>query len=386
MISDFDFKTNVICFAFLLILLSPCLEIVHASSGSPTIQWSKTYGSYVGLSVIQTTDGGFAVAGQKAAYKPFASHSPAQWENYTALLFKTDENGNLTWEKTYESQGYGYAGAQANSVVQTNDQGYALCGYNWFLKLDAEGNIQWNMTFSNLELCLALQTKEGGYAIVGNANSDDASASNYAELIKTDQNGDIQWSKIFSLNTTYSAVYVTSLQETKKGGFALTGSWNGNSWFAETDANGTLLFNKTYNLAPSGLDWFSCVSETADEGYILAGTSENNMWTAWVVKTDAQGNAQWNFHYQQSNTNLLGSEFFSVAQMTDGGYVAVGIPSLVKLDSSGKMEWNMTGYLGYSVVALSDGFVVAGALGDLAASNQTLWVAKITMETGFKSD
>jgi hypothetical protein len=72
--------------------------------------------------------------------------------------------------------------------------------------------------------------------------------------------------------------------------------------------------------------------------------------------------------------------------MTDGGYVAVGIPSLVKLDSSGKMEWNMTGYLGYSVVALSDGFVVAGALGDLAASNQTLWVAKITMETGFKSD
>ena len=145
---------------------------------------------------------------------------------------------------------------------------------------------------------------------------------------------------------------------------------------------GNLLFNKTYNLAPGGINWFSCVSQTDDGGYILSGITDDNVWTAWVLKTDDQGNAQWDFPYQQSNTNLFGSEFWSVAQTTDGGYVAVGIPSLVKVDSSGKMEWNMTGYLGYSVAALREGCVVAGALGNLAASNQTLWVARIALETG----
>ena len=130
------------------------------------------------MSIIPTADGGFAVAGQKATYKSFAPHSPAQWENFTALLIKTDENGNVNWAKTYDSQGYGYVSDQANSVVQTVDQGYALCGDNWFLKLDAEGNVEWNITFSDLIQCRAVQTNDGGYAIFGNTYSDDPAISN----------------------------------------------------------------------------------------------------------------------------------------------------------------------------------------------------------------
>jgi len=81
--------------------------------------WSKTYGgtqSDLAKSMVQTEDGGFAIAGWTYS---FGAGGTDFW------LVKTDGNGNMEWNKTYG----GTRDDVAHCVVQTNDGGFALAGY-----------------------------------------------------------------------------------------------------------------------------------------------------------------------------------------------------------------------------------------------------------------
>lgn len=83
----------------------------------------------------------------------------------------------------------------------------------------------------------------------------------------------------------------------------------------------------------------------------------------------------------------FGALFRSIAQLADGGYIAVGNPALVKVDSSGNLSWNSTDYNAYSVSASQDGgFVVAGGIGDLLSPNQEIWVATFAPESAVPPD
>jgi parallel beta-helix repeat protein len=82
------------------------------------IQWNKAYGGsadYFAHSMIQTSDGGYALAGIKFSVIPFYADF---------LLIKTDAAGNMQWNKTYGGAG----SEEAFSLVQTSDRGYALAG------------------------------------------------------------------------------------------------------------------------------------------------------------------------------------------------------------------------------------------------------------------
>ena len=81
--------------------------------------WTRTYGgggSDVGLSVRQTTDGGYILGGYTNSYGAGQSDF---W------LVKTDENGDSLWTRTYG----GGNNDDANSVQQTADGGYILSGF-----------------------------------------------------------------------------------------------------------------------------------------------------------------------------------------------------------------------------------------------------------------
>jgi len=113
------------------------------------MEWSQTYdgktGYYQGSSVVQTTDGGFALAGSSFSY--FGEYDDL-------VLIKTDSNGNIEWNRSYggsdeEFDPYG--------LVQTSDGGFALAaktysygeGYVdiWFIKTDETGNTEWSRTY-----------------------------------------------------------------------------------------------------------------------------------------------------------------------------------------------------------------------------------------------
>ena len=72
--------------------------------------------------------------------------------------------------------------------------------------------------------------------------------------------------------------------------------------------------------------------QASDGGYILAGytSSSDGSSSAWLVKTDSQGQLLWSHVYS-------GSAFNSVSRTSDGGYVlAAKFPNafeLVKVDS-----------------------------------------------------
>ncbi|UCH31242.1 MAG: hypothetical protein JSV05_07010 [Candidatus Bathyarchaeota archaeon] len=177
---------------------------------SGNVQWNQTYGDVApdeALALVQTSDGGYAMAGTG-----FAN------------LVKTNADGDQQWAKYY--------GFVANSLDQTNDTGYILTGYSydtnaedydlWLIKTDADGNIQWNKTIGGSGWDFArsvIQTSDGGYAIAGYTRSYGAGSYDFW-LIKADIAGNLQW------NQTYGGTYVDqafSVIETSDRGYLMIG-------------------------------------------------------------------------------------------------------------------------------------------------------------------
>ena len=104
-------------------------------------------------------------------------------------------------------------------------------------------------------------------------------------------------------------------------------------------------WNQTYG-GPE-VDWATSLITTSDGGYAITGVtlSFGNGQDVWLVKTDANGNVEWNKTYGGLDSDWA----WSVIQTSDDGYAMLGITTqldddllLIKTDSSGNMEWNKT--------------------------------------------
>ncbi len=69
-------------------------------------------------SLVETSDGGFAIAGDTES---FGARGSDFW------LVKTDGSGNMEWSQTYGGAG----DEKAYSLVATSDGGYALAGVTY---------------------------------------------------------------------------------------------------------------------------------------------------------------------------------------------------------------------------------------------------------------
>jgi hypothetical protein len=370
------------CFGLTIIAISIFLVPFATAENTQefTLKWSNTYGPYCAFSIIQTADGGYVLAGQNASFKTFEPHSLSGWVNYTALALKIDKNGTIIWKKSYEAQvGYGLYENGAVSLVQTEDLGYALCGSNWLLKVDSFGSVLWTKIFANLSLVGVIQTSDGGYALLGKTEVGYRQSVD-SLLIKTDNFGTVLWNTTFSSGLGFdNDVVAGSFVQTNDNGFAIAGSWHNAFWFALTDTGGNLIFNQTYNPIPNFGAGFHSLSKTSEGGYVLGGYDSNpflesSFYSGWVYKIDGQGNVQWTYHLQLPG---FGDQVVAAKETTDGGFVAVGTPELIKLDSTGRLEWNATYYNAFSVDATKDnGFAVAGEQGISTGPDQKLWAAQ----------
>lgn len=299
------------------------------TDGGGNVEWTRTYGTFgfasIGRSVIQTSDGGYAIVGEII----FLSGN----SGYDAYLVKTDANGNMEWNKTYgifsgQRHDYGY------SVIQTVDGGYAFAGHvnsgeagrygdAWLVKTDSVGNMQWNNTFGGSARDLAesvVQTSDGGYAIAGWTESYSTDGSLY--LVKTDEGGKMQWQETYPYGWGHSVIQTTD------GGYATTGV----NVLAKIDAAGNVQWNKTYNSPlvdengfsglPSDTYLYSVV-QTRDGGYATAGEAAlYPSSTLWLVKLDSEGNMQWlKTSTATPNGNSRGK---AIVQTSDDGYAVAG--------------------------------------------------------------
>jgi hypothetical protein len=253
-----------------------------------------------GNSIIQTSDGGYAIAGYTASFGA---------GNYDVYVVKLDAHGNLQWTKTIG----GKNADGGSSIIQTSDGGYAIAGsygivdgddevYTgdvYVVKLDAHGNLQWTKTIGGPKRDWSsslIQTSDGGYAIAGHTKSFGAGDWD-VYVVKLDANGNLQWTKTIGGPESEGGY---SLVQTSDGGYAIAGytkSFGAGDWdvyVVKLDASGNLQWTKTIG-GPESEGGYSLV-QTSDGGYAIAGYTKSfgaGGRDVYVVKLDANGNLQW---------------------------------------------------------------------------------------------
>jgi len=294
--------------------------------------WDKTFGGAkedAGVSVQQTMDGGYMIAGLTQSYGA---------GGHDVWLIKTDSNGTNVWDKTFGGASSSVAWSMGWSLEQTLDGGYIMVGSTesygvggcdvWLIKTDSSGNEIWDKTFGGAKDDMGAsvqQTSDGGYILIGGTASYGAGGS-AAWLIKTDSDGNKLWDKTFRGENKYGGGL--SVQQTLDGGYIIVGSTKfdgagvSDAWLIKTDSSGNKVWDKTFGGTgdKNGLS----VQQTSDGGYIIVvGWIEPESYEevdAWLIKTNPNGDKVW-------DRTLGGEEYdivFSVQQTSDGGYITVG--------------------------------------------------------------
>ncbi len=253
-----------------------------------TKEWDHTFGGFVtssgdgGWSVDSTNDGGFVVTGYTQSY---GAGKKDLW------LIKTDHLGSIKWSKTFggpgddvgmsvvqtKEGGYIVAGRTASFGSGADDV--------WMLKVDYNGREQWNRTFGGQKDDVAFQVIEldDGYALTGRTESSDAGQN--AFLLKTNLYGKKLWERYYDKDSSG-----LSLQQTHDRGFIIVGSMNSqvtgkDAMLVKTDPYGHEEWIRS--LGGSGEDLGTSVVESPDEGYVMTGITNSfgaSSEDAWMVK------------------------------------------------------------------------------------------------------
>ncbi len=208
-----------------------------------TVGGTGTDGDFLGTSVIQTADGGYAITGVTRSFNT----------SIDIYLIKLDSGGNLAWTKTIG----GSVIDDPYGIVQTSDGGYAIAGstssfgngYDFYLiKVDTVGNVQWTRTAGGIgnEQCYGfVKTSDNGFALVGRSDSFNTSYFD-GYLVKFDANGAFLWSRTIGSGNPQDTEEPKDIIQTTDGGFALTGGTRNlaqgpqamKCYFVKLDANG----------------------------------------------------------------------------------------------------------------------------------------------------
>jgi len=358
-----------------------CLAICGAAYAQPDSLWSRTFGGEridICSSIIQTADGGFALAGSTNSFGV---------GGYDFWLVHTDENGDSLWSRTYGGEG----DDGCSSIIQTADGGFALAGNTSFgaedcvfrlVRTDANGDSLWSKTYGSegYETCNdVLQTADGGFALAGICSE----GSNFW-LVRTNAEGDSLWSR------TYGGGWggCSSIIQTPDNGFALAGNWisgNPDYLLVLTDSDGDLLWSRAFG-GDYPEDGCSSLIQTNDGGFVLAGGArmpgglEEYHPEGIVFGADSEGAMLWSFPVDYPH---IGG-FSSVIQTLDGGLAVAGTLGetgywLVRLNERGDSLWSKT-YGGEgcnSVIQTADGgFLLAGSTSSYGAGGADFWLVK----------
>jgi hypothetical protein len=323
--------------------------------------------------IVKTSDGGFAILGYTGSINGDISTKAEEENDYWLLKF--DENSNLQWNKTYG----GSKDDIGQSLAQTSDGGFILTGYsmssdgdasknegfhdNWILKLDAQGNLEWESSygFSGHDHSYdILEASQGGYFFTGFLDITSARADGNTEKgnsltshgvgefwgTKIDEEGSVQWRGYFGGTNNDRAHGVV---QTNDGGFVMAGftesddfdisNTNGSYdfWVVKVDAFGNLIWEQSFG--GEGIEVSYDIAKTADNGFVVVGNTfstngdillnhgESDM---WMIKLDEEGNLIWEQTYGGSQFDLAQA----VVQSKDGGFLITGNTKSDDKDSS----------------------------------------------------
>ena len=288
--------------------------------------WNETHGGALddgAKSIIQTSDGGYILAGYTASYGA---------GSYDVWIVKTNSTGGQTWARTYGDSNNDVA----NSIKQTSDGGYILVGYSdvgadgnedaILMKTNSTGDSDaskpgmWNVTFDwgASDNLFSFQEISGDNYILAGKNGSDF------WIIKTNSTGGHVWNKTYDKSANDIAY---SINQTNDGGFLVSGTNGTDGWIIKTNSTGDHVWNKTHD--SGGSDSIKSVI-TSDSDFVFAGQANNN---AWVFKLNSTGDLIWNQTYNYGSGDI----FNEIEKTPDDGFIAVGLNGtdalIIKLES-----------------------------------------------------
>lgn len=333
----------------------------------------------------------------------------------------------------------------ATKILQADDGGYILVGTTnsnngnvsgnhglsdvWVVKVDAQGVLQWQHCFGGNKVdaaVSAVQLPSGKIIVLASTNSNNGNVTNNhggnsntsdVWLLALNSSGSLIWQKTFG-GTAFDAAHalmLTSDENLLIG--ASTESTNGDVtynhggedfWLIKTDTLGNLLWQKS--LGGTATDICNSVTETST-GYLAAGSSTSNNCDVsgnrggadfWIVKTDFDGNLNW----QKSYGGTSNESAFSALVNTAGNFVIAGYTNsldsdivenhgsseswIVELDTAGNKLMQSTfggsnADIAFDIVkADADGYLLAGTtsssdfdlLNSQSHGNEDCWLMK----------
>jgi hypothetical protein len=337
----------------------------------------------------RNSDGAYILAGFA---KNESNNSTDAW------VLKMDRQGKLIWQKNFGGSGFDGAYAIANTkdggniiagFTYSNDgdvTGYRGNGDAWVVKLDNNGNKQWQTTLggsASEHASSIAETNDGGFIVAGQTASTDGDVSNNQGgidvwIIKLDKSGIKQWQKTFGGSASEGA---SSVIQTSDGGYIMAGwtysndgdvmgyhagwgMWVGNfdGWVIKLNKDGQLIWNKAYG--GSRNETFNSIIESKNNSYIIAGNTKSSGDgdvgvnhgdnDAWILNIDRDGKIIWQKTVGGSN----GDYADYITSTSDGGYMLAGHTSsndgdvsgnhggvdawVVKLDQGGNKVWQRT--------------------------------------------
>lgn len=380
---------------FLVISCLFCNPVLAQTA--PSIEWAKCLGGYseeTAYCVQQVSSGGYIVAAYALSNDGDVSGNNSLPYTGDFWIVKLDDNGNIEWQECLG----GTYNEGATSIKETPDGGFIVAGFAssndgdvsgnhsstyfddyWVIKIDNTGNLLWQKCFggSNYELPADIQlTIDRGFIVAGFSQSND---------------GDVTGHHGANSETDY--------------------------WITRLDSTGDLLWQKS--LGGTANDFAYSIQQTTDSGFIVAGYSNSNDgdvtgnhggWDYWIVKLNSSGNLVWEKSLggtmdEGGVTYLIPN---SIQQTSDGGFIVAGFTHsndgdvtgnhgngdawIVKLDSNGNILWQKAlggsnGDGAYSVQQTIDGgFIIAGMTTsnnyDVSGNHQPLvngdyWIVKL---------
>lgn len=419
---------HILCFISLFLVLGCNKDDSFNNETEGQISFVKTLGGTKndsGQSAVATNDGGYAILGYTQSND--GDIDDKQDESFDYWVLKFDAQDQLQWQKTYG----GSADERGNSIIQTQDGGYAILGYSfsddsdvsdnaglqdfWLVKLDAIGTVSWQKSYgyqgadSGISL---IQTNDQGYLVSGildvtasgGQGNTSRSSSRHAGgdywALKLNSSGDIEWSRYFGGNFTDTPQGVI---QTNDNGFIIVGSSDSDDtdisnnigtydfWIIRISAIGELIWEKSFG--GNQIDEARAIVESGDGNFIIAGdtrssdndvSANNGAADLWLIKISPSGDLIWE--------RTIGGSSFDVAramvQSQTGGYILSGSSRsndfdvdenkgqndawVLKVDDNGNLEWETTVGgsnidFSYGVAELNNGSIIA--IGDTASND-----------------
>ena len=340
------------------------------------LEWIKSFGGSgedTAQAIIETTDGGYAILGFTNSTDGDIQEKSLAVNDY--WLLKLDAEGNLQWNKTYG----GSKDDRGQSLVQTQDGGYALTGYamsddgdgsvnngfhdNWVLKLDASGIIEWEKSFGfsgHDHSYDILQTIDGGYFFTGFLDITSARADGNTEKAETitrhgvgefwgtriNKIGDVEWRGYFGGTNNDRAHAVVQSEDM---GFVMAGFSESDDldisntqgsydfWMVKVDENGNMIWERSFG--GSGIEIAYDIAKTNGNGYVIVGntfSADGDIGNSkgesdiWLIKVNDAGSLVW-------ERSFGGSQFDAAQAVTpskDGGFFVIGNSKSLDLDTN----------------------------------------------------